>query len=252
MMAARRETPETNITVVAGLGLVAPPPIHIQSPKFEGSLATLLKCVRDNKVQLLDVPLLPVCEAYFEYLVQTNLADLDEAAAALLALSYLLERKAWALLPNDAPQPEPEEPAELPEPTVHEFAPAIEALRTWHDDRAKRFFRSPDAGPEPYELPFTLANVKVEDLAVALERVLRRAVPSTPEQLSKPRRSLSEQMRIVLTTLTKEYMALEDAIPSPFTREDAVYWFLALLELIRLAQVQIRVTETEVAFARTN
>ena len=251
-MAARPESQETNLTVVAGLGLVAPPPIHIQAPTFEGSLATLLKCVRDNKVRLLDVPLLPVCEAYFEYLVQSNLADLDEAAAALLALSYLLERKAWALLPSDEPEPEPEEPLELPEPTVHEFAPAIEALRTWHEERAKRFFRSPDAGPEPYELPFTLAKVKVEDLALALERVLKRAVPATVEQLGKPRRSLSEQMRIVLGALGQEFKPLEDAIPSPYTREDAVYWFLALLELIRLAQVNIRVTDTEVAFARAH
>jgi chromatin segregation and condensation protein Rec8/ScpA/Scc1 (kleisin family) len=180
------------------------------------------------------------------------LADLDEAAAALLALAYLLERKAWALLPSEEPEPEPEEPMELPEPTIHEFGPAIEALRTWHEERAKRFFRSPDAGPEPYELPFTLAKVKVEDLAIALERVLRRAVPTTVEQLGKPRRSLSEQMRIVLTALGTEFKALEDAIPSPYTREDAVYWFLALLELIRLAQVNIRVTETEVAFARAH
>ena len=251
-MAARRDTDEPQLTVVAGLGLVAPPPIHIQAPTFEGSLATLLRCVRDNKVHLLDVPLLPVCEAYFDYLVQSNLADLDEAAAALLALAYLLERKAWALLPSEEPQPEPEEPLELPEPTIGEFAPAIEALRTWHEERAKRFFRSPDAGPEPYELPFTLAKVKVEDLALALERVLRRAVPATVEQLSKPRRSLSEQMRIVLQALGTDFKPLEDAIPSPYTREDAVYWFLALLELIRLAQVNIRVTETEVAFARAH
>ncbi|MEA2552225.1 MAG: segregation and condensation protein, partial [Fimbriimonadaceae bacterium] len=241
-MAARRETEDTGLTIVAGLGLVAPPPIHIQAPTFEGSLATLLRCVRDHKVQLLDVPLLPVCEAYFEYLVASNLADLDEAAAALLALAYLLERKAWALLPSDEPEPEPEEPLELPEPTVHEYAPAIEALKTWHEERARRFFRSADASPEPYELPFTLANVKVEDLAMALERVLRRAVPTTVEQLGKPRRSLSEQMRLVLSALNKEFKPLEEAIPSPYTREDAVYWFLALLELIRLAQVAIRVT----------
>lgn len=249
-MAARREEKDTGLTVVAGLGLVAPPPIHIQAPAFEGSLAMLLRCVRDHKVELRDVPLLPVCEAYFEYLVQSNLADLDEAAAALLALSYLLERKAWAMLPVDEPEPAPEEPMELPEPTVQEYAPAIEALKTWHEERAKRFFRSPDAGPEPYELPFTLANVKVEDLAMALERVLRRAVPTTVEPLSRARRSISEQMRIVLAALSTEFKPLEDAIPSPYTREDAVYWFLALLELIRLARVNIRVTENEVAFCK--
>lgn len=249
-MAARRDDKDTGLTVVAGLGLVAPPPIHIHAPAFEGSLATLLRCVRDHKVELREVPLLPVCEAYFEYLVQSHLADLDEAAAALLALSYLLERKAWALLPVDEPEPEPDEPMELPEPTVQEYAPAIEALKTWHEERSKRFFRSPEASPEPYELPFTLANVKVEDLAMALERVLRRAVPATVEPLGRARRSLSEQMRIVLAALSSEFKPLEDAIPSPYTREDAVYWFLALLELIRLARVNIRVTENEVAFSK--
>lgn len=249
-MAPRRDEKDSGLALMAGMGLVAPPPIHIQAPGFEGSLATLLRCVRDHKVELRDVPLHPVCEAYFEYLIQTNLADLDEAAAALLALSYLLERKAWALLPGDEPEPEPEEPLELPEPTVHEFAPAIEALKTWHEERSKRFFRSPDAGPEPYELPFTLANVKVEDLAMALERVLRRAVPDPVEPLGRPRRSLSEMMRIVHSALGAEFKPLEECIPTPYTREDAVYWFLALLELIRLSRVAILVSETEVKFAR--
>src|SRR5688572_16813706 len=83
------------------LGIVAPPEIHVESPRFTGSLATLFACVRERKVDLLDVPLYPICDAYFSYLAGAPIENLDEAAAALAALAYLLERKAWALLPCD-------------------------------------------------------------------------------------------------------------------------------------------------------
>lgn len=232
------------------LGFASPPPIHVETPAFEGSLAMLLQCVRDHKVQLLEVPMMPICEAYFEYLVISNLADLDEAGAALVALAYLLERKAWAMLPVDEPEPVPEEPLELPEASVMTFAPVIEALRTWHDERARRFFRTADAGPEQYELPYTLANVKPDDLAMALERLLKRAVPPSIDAPTKPRRSLGEQMRIVYAALSEQFRSLEQMLEEPFTREDAVYWFLSILELVRLGRVLVRASEESVEFAK--
>jgi segregation and condensation protein A len=248
-MALRRELADSVLPMGSGLGIVAPPPLHIAAPAFEGSLATLLKCVRDHKVDLRDIPLAPVCEAYFEYLLSSATPDLDEAAAALVALAYLLERKAWVLLPVDDPEPEVEEPLELPDPTVHEYDLAIEALKIWHEERSRVYFRSPEAGPDPYELPYTLANVKADDLARALERLLSRAVPAKVESLSKPRKTLSEVMRLVLSALTSTFKPLEELITAPYTREDAVYWFLAILELIRLGRVNVQADEQEVRFA---
>jgi segregation and condensation protein A len=247
-MAPRHELADRKDRLSA-LGVIAPPPIHVQSPKFDGSLATLFMFVRDQKVDLLDVPLFPICEAYFAYLMQSELRDLDEAAAALSALAYLLERKAWMLLPVPDPEPEFDEPIELPEPTSHEYRVAIQALQMWHEERSMLFFRAPEAGPDPYELPYTLANIAVGDLARAFERVLRKAQPE-PLTVAKPRKSLQEQMRLVLLAITKDWTRLEDLIPQPYTRSDAVYWFLALLELIRLGQVSARVKAEEVEFSR--
>ena len=249
-MALRRELAQSVLPMGSGLGIVAPPPLHIASPAFEGSLATLLKCVRDHKVELRDIPLAPVCEAYFEYLLASATPDLDEAAAALVALAYLLERKAWVLLPvEEEPEPEHDDPLELPDPTIHEYDVAIEALKIWHEERSRVYFRSPEAGPDPYELPYTLANVKADDLARALERLLSKAVPAKVESLSKPRKTLSEVMRLVLSSLSSTYKPLEELITTPYTREDAVYWFLAILELIRLGRVNVQADEQEVSFA---
>jgi segregation and condensation protein A len=250
-MAPRRDALERSEGAVTALGVVAPPPIHIESPAFEGSLGTLFRLVRDHRVDLLGVPLFPICEAYFAYLLQAETDNLDEAAAALAALAYLLERKAWMLLPGPDPEPEAEEPMELPEATTYEYRAAIEALAQWHEDRASLFFRSPDAGPDPYELPYTLGDVGVADLARALERVLSKAEPEPMKPLSRPRRSLAEQMRRVLLAVSDRWQNLGTLLPPPYTRWDAVYWFLALLELIRLGQVAARLTETgDVEFAR--
>ncbi len=233
---------------ISALGVIAPPPIHVETPTFSGSLGTLFACVRERKLDLLEIPLFPICEAYFTYLITGNKHELDEAAAALAALAYLLERKAWLLLPVPEPEPEFDEPMELPDPTAHEYRIAIETLQIWHEERSHVFFRSPEAGPDPYELPYTLGNVSISDLARAFERLIRKAHPEPPEFMAKPRKSLEEQMRMVLQVLTQDWQPLEDVIEPIFSRSDLVYWFLALLELMRLGQVLARVTDGHVQF----
>jgi hypothetical protein len=57
-------------------------------------------------------------------------------------------------------------------------------------------------------------------------------------------------MRIVLHALSTSWQRLEEMVEDPFTRSDAVYWFLALLELIRLGQASAKVAGDEVLFAR--
>lgn len=247
---APRQTPAER-TRIPALGMISPPPIHVETPTFDGSLATLFACVRDRKVDLLDVPLFPICEAYFAYLINSEGHNLDEAAAALAALAYLLERKAWLLLPVvEEPDLEFEDALPLADPTAYEYHVAMETLMEWHRDRSRLFFRPSEAGPALYELPVQLANVEVADLARAFERMLERAQPAEPRPLGKERRSLDEQMKRVLAVISNEWMSLDRLIAEPFTRTDLVYWFLALLELMRLGQVIAKVESEEVEFAR--
>jgi segregation and condensation protein A len=246
---APRHTPEERRSIPA-LGVIAPPPIHVETPTFDGSLGALFACVRERKVDLLQIPLFPVCEAYFLYMLGVHDADLDEASAALGALSYLLERKAWLLLPSPDPEPVLEEPLELPAPSSAEYRFAIEALRTWHEERSSLFFRSPDAGPDLYELPFTLGAVSVGDLARAFERMMRKAHPDPIEPLRTKRKSLEDQMRQVLAKVDLNWRSIDRIFEPPFTRSELVYWFLALLELIRIGAVLARVEGDNVEFAR--
>lgn len=236
--------------VVTPTGVFAPPPILVQTPVFEGTLATLFRCVRDHKVDILDVPLEPICEAYYDYLVQGAEPDLDNAAAALTVLAYLLERKSWQLLPVEQEEPEFEEPAALPDPTAYAYSDIIEILLGGHEERSQLFFRTHSPDTSAYEIPMDVGDVTAGDLAKAFERLLRKANPEPVELLNKPRRSMEEQMRLVMTALTKEFRPITALFVGAYTRTDAVYWFLTLLELIRLRKASVKLDGEEVLFAR--
>jgi len=242
----------TDGAAIPALGVLPAAPIHVSSEAFEGSLASLFALVRDHRIDLMGVPLFPICEAYFEYLITATESDLDEAAVALSALSYLLERKAWLLLPAPEVDPEPfEEPTELPEPSVIEFRAAIDVLGHWHDERADLYFRSRDAGPNLFELPYELADVSGADLARALDRVLQRAKPTAMPVLARARRSLAEQMELVFGSLKTEFQSLTEIIHEDLTRSECVYWFLAILELVRLGRSRMKSADGDVLFARS-
>lgn len=231
--------------------MVAPPPIYIQTPVFEGALATLFACVRERKIELSQIPLHPVCEAYFQYLIQSNLDALDEAAAALAALAFLLERKAWGLLPTPQPEPELEDDTPLLPPSIHEYDELIGALRIWHHERTRLHFRSTEAVPAGYELPIRLEDVSVMDLARAFEALLRRIDPEPYRPPHGPRPDLGEVMAHLLRNLGTTPKSMSEAFPVRLSRSDAVFWFLGLLELIRLAQVRVHRSEDDLLFARS-
>lgn len=249
-MAPRRDLAQNQIEGLTSFGVFAPTPIYVQSPKFEGSLATLFRCVRDHKVELRDVSLQPICEAYFEYLLSSADSNIDEAGSALTVLAFLLERKAWQLLPSVEPEPEIEEETVLSLPSVGEYRLAIEALRNSHFERSSLFFRPESAGPDPFETPVVMTEIGPQDLAVAFSQLLRRAKPEPPPFLAKNRRSLSETMALVIVAVSDRWLRLTELAPDPITLGEAVMWFLALLELIRLGQVSLRLGDGEVQFAR--
>ena len=230
------------------LGLYAPPEIHIECDEFKGSLALLFQCVRDREIDLLGIPLAPICEAYFQYLIENAEQDLESAAVALAALSYLLERKAWLLLPIDE-EPEGDDLLEVLDPYIDEFKPAIDALKEKQDERDSLFFRTAE-GADRYELPYDASTVNVGDLARVFERLLERAIPDTVEPSVRPQRSLSEMMVLVLKELPDEDTPLELIVVGEFTRSEVVWWFLALLELIRLGQAKVRMKGEMVLFRR--
>ena len=85
---------------------------------------------------------------------------------------------------------------------------------------------------------------------MAFDRLMRRALPDEMPDLSRPKPSLREQMLKVSARLSDDWRSIDDLFEEPITRSEAVFWFLALLELIRLGRCVVRVVDEEVGFAR--
>jgi segregation and condensation protein A len=249
-MALRKSYPVAE-RPIAALGIVSPPPIQVDFPKFSGSLAQLFACVREHKIDLLDVPLLPICEAYFRYILAQEEPDLNESAAALAALAFLLERKAWLLLPLPA-QPEPDEPEamELAERTIHEYFYAVDFLRLGFESRSRLFFRSANQSAQEYELPFPVESLEALALAEALREVIERTRPPEMNHVTRIGRALADEMVKLLKRIGEAWESFGMLLPDEASREDAVYVFLSLLELMRLGQVQARLLGESIEFSR--
>ncbi|HET6645372.1 MAG TPA: segregation/condensation protein A [Fimbriimonadales bacterium] len=226
-------------------GVSTTPPLRVESQAFTGSLATLFHLARDCRVDLVLIPLAPVCEAYIQYIEEMEEGDVDSAGAALLALAYLVERKAWALLPIADPPP-PQELPELPEPTAHEYASVTDSLEEMRRRREQLFFRAVDQS-DAYELPLDLGSLRADDLARVFERLMDRAVPDKVVSLNRPRPSLAEVMRSVVRQIRRLGAAtIDDVLPEAFSRLDVVFTFLAVLELLRIGQIKARIADGEV------
>ncbi len=239
------ETPEA----LTKFGLGETPPLRVECPQFTGSLATLFHLAREGRVDLTGIPLYPLCRAYVEYLHETECQRFEEASSALLALAYLIERKAWALLPLGEP-PVEEEPVVLPEPTVHLYGQIIEELAMRQAERSLLYFRNAGEEVDGAEVPLFLGEVSVEDLADMLQSVLSRAEVPPPFVPRQKWPSLREVMAEVRERLQKaggegDFTAL---LPENYTRMDVVFVFLAMLELLRVGVLRAEVRRKGVWF----
>lgn len=254
MTASRPGLSKVERTPVGALGLVEPPPIVIECDAFSGTLATLFLCVRESRLNLMEVPLFPICRAYFEYLLNSPLANLNESATALAALAYLLERKAWGLLPNEDEAPEEtelESPLAL-EGSVGLFEESIQTLLVYKDNRERLFFRSNRDLADAFQPELDIASVSVSELAEYFKSILEKAMPDLNPPAMRSRRNLAEVMRELLVKMGSEWVLFLEVLPERFTTEDVVYCFLAMLELIKLGQVQLDFRDGGIAIARAS
>src|SRR5438874_13752361 len=81
----------------------------IRLPVFEGPLDLLLHLIRQNKLDIYDIPIAVVTEQYLGYLALMESLDLDVAGEFLVMAATLAEIKSRMLLPRAPAAPVDEE-----------------------------------------------------------------------------------------------------------------------------------------------
>jgi segregation and condensation protein A len=212
--------------------------INIKIPVFEGPFDLLLHLIRENKIDIYDIPIALITGQYLRYIEMMKELNLEIAGEFLVMAATLIHIKSRMLLPPDeeAPSEEQEDPRrDLVERLLEyqKFKEAAGDLRQKENEWMKVFHREPLAeGEEEGEL--YLFDLSLFDLLDAFKKILDKAPPeviSITKETLTVKDSMSRIMEIIegLEAVRFEYLFKEG-----ITRIQLIVTFVALLELIRL------------------
>jgi segregation and condensation protein A len=228
---------------------------EVSTPVYEGPFDLLLHLILRDEVELWDVSLSAIVDAYLAELEQMQTVDLDLATEFLLIAATLVELKARRLLPGIDEVELDEELLRFEErdlllarllecKTFKDAAKALEA-RIRHADRSIPRHAGPE---EPFRslVPDPLERVSITALRDAARRALtpRPAPVVDTDHIAPIRASVRDAVELVLRLLPgTEAMSFRAIVAGVEHRLDFVVRFLAVLELYREKAVALEQAE---------
>jgi segregation and condensation protein A len=210
---------------------------HVELPAFSGPLDLLLSLIREEQVDIYDIPIARICE---QFVVRIRTLGLNEAAEYLEMAARLLRIKAQMLLPRSESEQWEDPRAELVRRLLEyqQMREVVDVLERRGEERRNQFARAylpQSAAPPQAPLALSLA-----ELLSAVDRVLRASkVPNmheiipraldVPGAISIIRSVLAMRARIMWTEI----------ITSASEPWQILSTLLGLLELAKLGEIKV-------------
>lgn len=212
----------------------------VELSHFSGPLDLLLSLIRDEQIDIYDIPVARIAE---QFLARISTLGLDEAADYLEMAARLVRIKAQMLLPKregDEPWEDPR--AELVRRLLEyqQMREVVDILEARSNDRRNRFARAYLPQNLLAPAPVGPLSVSVSELLGAVDRVLRAA--KIPDMHSVVPRALDVDgaiatVRAVLAI--RAHARWRDVISSDAEPWQVLSVLLALLELAKAGELRI-------------
>jgi len=222
-----------------------PQGLSVKLEIFEGPLDLLLHLIRENRVDIADIPVARITEQYLGYLELMKTLDLDVAGEFLLMAATLMHIKSRLLLPveeegeglEEGEDPREELVRQLQE--YQQFKEAGMTLQEFEKDRSRVFLRQ-SIGPEPPRRTDYPLEVSLFELLSALKKLVESMPEERRVEIERDQLSVSERISDVLEYLrgSDGEVPFEDLFKGSTVLAELVVTFLALLELVRLRMVR--------------
>ncbi len=220
---------------------IPPHALAVILESFEGPLDLLLYLIRKQNIDILDIPIAEVTRQYMGYIELMQDMQLELAADYLVMAAWLAKIKSRMLLPRP-PKEEGEE--EDPRQALVRRLQEYERLR----ETCERLEALPRVGREVF--PFSVQmpplghkpvppQVDLEELLQAMRLLLQRAALREHHHIQRETLSVRERMSLILQRLGQGQAVLFELILAEEGRRGVVVSFLALLELLKLGQIEI-------------
>lgn len=220
---------------------------QVKLETFEGPLDLLLHLIRENRMDILDIPIAPITEEYLATIQMMEELDLSVAGEFLVMAATLVHLKSRMLLPPEAlaeGEEAPEDPrTELVDRLLEyqRFKEVAAELASREAEQALRYTRGGPPLVGEVEGPLSLS---LFDLLSAFRRVLQRAEGGPVLEITRETLDVGQRLLRILDGLSAQS-------PLPFaalfagqrTRAELIVTFLALLEILRRGLASARQPE---------
>jgi len=209
---------------------------------FSGPLDLLLHLIKEEEVDIYDIPIARITEQYLRYVEMMQRLDLEVAGEFILMAATLIRIKVRLLLPQDevdTDEPDPREELIMALVEYKKYKEAGELLREKAQAEEQHYVPPPpfEGSREQVEVaPMT----SLYDLIVAFREVLAGQRSETFHEVGSQRVKIEDRMQVVLDLLgQREFATLSDLFSDRPEKLVAVVTFIALLELARLRRVRL-------------
>jgi len=214
---------------------------------FEGPLDLLLHLVREQKLDIHDIPIATITGQYLAYLDVMKALNLDVAGEFLVMASTLLYIKSKSLLPRHGDELEEEE--EDPEMLRQELSRRLIEYGKFKE-AAARLAERPVLGRDVFvrdflveELPeeeIAIAELSMADLITAFKEVLARMPSGEAHEIFVERITIADAISFLLDRLKEEgSIRFDNLVGRCKTRNEVISFFLGILELVRLRTIRL-------------
>jgi segregation and condensation protein A len=218
----------------------------VRLSNFEGPLDLLLHLIKQNQVNIYDIPIALVTRQYIDYIDLMQEMNLDVAGEFLVMAATLIHIKSRTLLPR--PDPTQEEPEEDPREALmrrllehQKFKAAAELLHERETLRSAQWTRADGPIAEiAGEAPEPEIEVDLFSLISAFRAVVERAKQRPKIYLPGEQIPIEDRIEQLLGRLSEtEACGFEDLFADMQSRAGMIVTFLAILEMIRLKLIRV-------------
>lgn len=226
-------------------------------PSFHGPLDLLLHLIKQNEIDIYDIPILLITEQYNAYLDAMEELNLEVAADYIYMAAVLIHIKSRMLLPRDENAETNEDPrADLVNRLLEyqRFKAVAESFAELDVARMGVWPR-PEADLPEQAAEIDMSEVSLFDLIDAFRSALDRYKVTHPQSIE-----LHRMLYKISEKMSELYARLKEISPIQLQwflegrgRDELIAIFLGMLELVRLGAISLQQRQTfgDILVART-
>jgi len=220
---------------------------QVNIPDWSGPYDVLLQIIDERSLNLLDLDISILLEAYLEHLKVTDSIDIEEAGDFLVVGATLAQIKSKLLLPKEEePQVEEKDPREELVRYLMEYQKIKQAAHLLGERPVLGRDVFLKGNREFFEGSETEGQGSLFQLVKGFQKVLREINAQTPMTFDREEVNVSERLLQVFRMVReRQEVEFKDLIEAGSSKTLIVVTFLSILELVRLKKIRLSQLESD-------